>query len=225
MVRFLKEDVQDMTDSLKNVRRDFTKGALLENELPEDPLDLLLNWYQAAVDSKEQDANAMSLSTLDLDGYPVSRVVLLRYATKDGLSFFTNYKSAKGLEIEKNPKGAVQFFWKSLERQVRVRGRIERLPAAESDAYFASRPRESQIGAWASPQSEVIVSRETIESSVAAYTAKFASEATVPRPPHWGGYRILPVTFEFWQGRPSRLHDRMRASRVSDGWKWERLAP
>ena len=225
MVRFLKEDVQDMTDSLKNVRRDFTKGALLENELPEDPLDLLLNWYQAAVDSKEQDANAMSLSTLDLDGYPVSRVVLLRYATKDGLSFFTNYKSAKGLEIEKNPKGAVQFFWKSLERQVRVRGRIERLPAAESDAYFASRPRESQIGAWASPQSEVIVSRETIENSVAAYTAKFASEATVPRPPHWGGYRILPVTFEFWQGRPSRLHDRMRASRVSDGWKWERLAP
>jgi pyridoxamine 5'-phosphate oxidase len=214
-----------MTDFLKNVRRDFTKGALLENELPEDPLDLLLNWYQAAVDSKEQDANAMSLSTLDLDGYPVSRVVLLRYATKDGLSFFTNYKSAKGLEIEKNPKGAVQFLWKSLERQVRVRGRIERLPAAESDAYFASRPRESQIGAWASPQSEVIVSRETIENSVAAYTAKFASEATVPRPPHWGGYRILPVTFEFWQGRPSRLHDRMRASRVSDGWKWERLAP
>ena len=214
-----------MTDSLKNVRRDFTKGALLENELPEDPLDLLLNWYQAAVDSKEQDANAMSLSTLDLDGYPVSRVVLLRYATKDGLSFFTNYKSAKGLEIEKNPKGAVQFLWKSLERQVRVRGRIERLPAAESDAYFASRPRESQIGAWASPQSEVIVSRETIENSVAAYTAKFASEATVPRPPHWGGYRILPVTFEFWQGRPSRLHDRMRASRVNDGWKWERLAP
>ena len=214
-----------MTDFLKNVRRDFTKGALLENELPEDPLDLLLNWYQAAVDSKEQDANAMSLSTLDLDGYPVSRVVLLRYATKDGLSFFTNYKSAKGLEIEKNPKGAVQFLWKSLERQVRVRGRIERLPAAESDAYFDSRPRESQIGAWASPQSEVIVSRETIENSVAAYTAKFASEATVPRPPHWGGYRILPVTFEFWQGRPSRLHDRMRASRVSDGWKWERLAP
>jgi pyridoxamine 5'-phosphate oxidase len=214
-----------MTDFLKNVRRDFTKGALLENELPEDPLDLLLNWYQAAVDSKEQDANAMSLSTLDLDGYPVSRVVLLRYATKDGLSFFTNYKSAKGLEIEKNPKGAVQFLWKSLERQVRVRGRIERLPAAESDAYFASRPRESQIGAWASPQSEVIVSRETIENSVAAYTAKFASEATVPRPPHWGGYRILPVTFEFWQGRPSRLHDRMRASRVNDGWKWERLAP
>ena len=214
-----------MTDFLKNVRRDFTTGALLENELPEDPLDLLLNWYQAAVDSKEQDANAMSLSTLDLDGYPVSRVVLLRYATKDGLSFFTNYKSAKGLEIEKNPKGAVQFLWKSLERQVRVRGRIERLPAAESDAYFASRPRESQIGAWASPQSEVIVSRETIENSVAAYTAKFASEATVPRPPHWGGYRILPVTFEFWQGRPSRLHDRMRASRVSDGWKWERLAP
>ena len=214
-----------MTDFLKNVRRDFTKGALLENELPEDPLDLLLNWYQAAVDSKEQDANAMSLSTLDLDGYPVSRVVLLRYATKDGLSFFTNYKSAKGLEIEKNPKGAVQFLWKSLERQVRVRGRIERLPAAESDAYFASRPRESQIGAWASPQSEVIVSRETIENSVEAYTAKFASEATVPRPPHWGGYRILPVTFEFWQGRPSRLHDRMRASRVNDGWKWERLAP
>jgi pyridoxamine 5'-phosphate oxidase len=214
-----------MTDFLKNVRRDFTKGALLENELPEDPLDLLLNWYQAAVDSKEQDANAMSLSTLDLDGYPVSRVVLLRYATKDGLSFFTNYKSAKGLEIEKNPKGAVQFLWKSLERQVRVRGRIERLPAAESDAYFDSRPRESQIGAWASPQSEVIVSRETIENSVAAYTAKFASEATVPRPPHWGGYRILPVTFEFWQGRPSRLHDRMRASRVNDGWKWERLAP
>lgn len=214
-----------MTDSLKHVRRDFSKGALLEGDLPSDPLQLLLRWYQDAVESGEADPNAMSLSTLDKDGYPVSRVVLLREATADGLSFFTNYNSAKGGEIEANPKGALQFFWKALERQVRVRGRIERVPSEESDAYFASRPRESQIGAWASPQSSIIPSRETLERMVAELTAKFAGETSVPRPPHWGGYRLVPVSYEFWQGRPSRLHDRMQALLVNDRWTWCRLAP
>lgn len=214
-----------MNDTLKNLRRDFTKGTLTEDELPADPLELLLSWYQMAQASGEADPNAMSLSTLDLDGYPVSRVVLLRNATTAGLSFFTNYHSAKGREIEAQPKAGVQFYWKSLERQIRVKGLIKRLSAEESDAYFASRPRESQIGAWASPQSEVISSRDVIEKSVAEYTEKFSTLTEIPRPPHWGGYRLSPEVYEFWQGRPSRLHDRIRASLQNGVWRWERLAP
>jgi pyridoxamine 5'-phosphate oxidase len=212
-------------ESLRQSRREFTSGVLLEGDIPGDPLDLLLGWYKAAVDRSVPDANAMSLSTIDLEGFPASRIVLLREASKEGLSFFTNYQSRKGLEIAANPKAEAQFFWQPLERQARIRGRIVKVPEAESDAYFASRPRESQIGAWASRQSEVIASRDVLDQAVADYKEQFKSLDAVPRPPHWGGYRLVPDIYEFWQGRPSRLHDRLRATLKSGTWIWERLSP
>ncbi len=214
-----------MTDSLKNSRRDFEKSVLLENALPNNPLELLLEWYQDAVKVSEPDANAMTLATLDLEGYPVSRVVLMRDASAKGITFFTNYQSAKGQQIAAHPKAEVQFFWKLLERQVRIRGGVEKVSPSESDAYFASRPRDSQIGAWASPQSSVITSREQLEDMVQNHVTRFAGQASIPRPPHWGGFRLIPIDFEFWQGRPSRLHDRLKALRQNEQWTWQRLAP
>jgi len=214
-----------MDDNLKNSRYDFGKGSLLEDSVPKSPVELLMAWYRNAVSQGIPDANAMSLSTVDAEGYPVSRIVLLRDAGESGLNFFTNYHSAKGHQLATNPKAAIQFFWQSLERQVRVRGVVESLSSQESDAYFASRPRDSQIGAWASPQSEVIHSRQVLEENVALYNEKFKGLSTVPRPPHWGGYRLVPDTYEFWQGRPSRLHDRLRARLVRNEWVWDRLAP
>lgn len=218
-----------MTDTLKHSRREFKKGILLEGDLPKNPLDLLMSWYYDAVDQGVPDANAMSLSTLDVEGFPVSRIVLLRdikklESEKNELIFFTNYESSKGGEIKACPKGGLLFFWQPLERQVRVRGRFEKISAADSEAYFSTRPRESQIGAWASPQSQKVGSREALEGRVAEFAAKFGAGG-IPCPPHWGGYRLVPDRFEFWQGRPSRLHDRLRATRRSQDWEWERLAP
>ena len=218
-----------MTDTLKHSRREFKKGILLEGDLPKNPLDLLMTWYNDAVAQGVPDANAMSLSTLDVEGFPVSRIVLLRdikkhESAKNELIFFTNYESSKGVEIKACPKGSLLFFWQPLERQVHVRGRFEKISAADSEAYFSTRPRESQIGAWASPQSQKVGSREALESRVAEFAAKFATGA-IPCPPHWGGYRLVPDRFEFWQGRPSRLHDRLRAIHRSQDWEWARLAP
>lgn len=219
-----------MTDTLKHSRRDFEKGILLERDAPQNPLDLLMNWYQEAVKNGVADANAMSLSTLDAQGFPVSRIVLLRDIRQDSnakneLIFFTNYESCKGQEIAACPKGGLLFFWQPLERQVRVRGRFEKISAADSDAYFATRPRESQIGAWASPQSQIVESRDALESRVNEFSEKFRTAGTIPRPANWGGYRLIPDLFEFWQGRPSRLHDRLRATLSSGEWVWARLAP
>jgi pyridoxamine 5'-phosphate oxidase len=219
-----------MDDTLKHSRRDFKKGVLLESDVPKNPLDLLMKWYLEAVDQGVPDANAMGLSTLDLEGFPVSRIVLLRDLTKNtssqsGLNFFTNYESAKGHEIQSCPKGGALFFWQPLERQVRVRGLLEKISAEESDAYFATRPRESQIGAWASPQSQKVGSRDDLEGRVATFTERFKSLATIPRPDHWGGYKLVPDVVEFWQGRPSRLHDRLLATLRGADWVWERLAP
>ena len=214
-----------MAGDLKTARRDFMKGILTEDSITEHPLDLLKLWYDDAVKAGAPDANAMALATLDAQGYPVSRIVLLRDMTSAGLSFFTNYNSAKGLEIGKEPKGSLLFFWPGLERQVRIAGAIARLSNEESDLYFQSRPRESQIGAWASPQSAALESRDELERLVAHYSEKFAQSGTIPRPPHWGGYRLCPVAFEFWQGRESRLHDRLKAKSTNGGWVWGRLAP
>ena len=219
-----------MTDILKHSRRDFEKGTLLEGDVPKNPLDLLMNWYHEAVNQGVADANAMSLSTLDRQGFPVSRIVLLRDIRKDGhakneLIFFTNYDSSKGHEIAACPKGGLLFFWQPLERQVRIRGMFEKISSADSDAYFATRPRDSQIGAWASPQSQKVASREALESRVNDFTEKFRAAAKIPRPAHWGGYRLVPDLFEFWQGRPSRLHDRLQATFDSGLWIWARLAP
>jgi pyridoxamine 5'-phosphate oxidase len=211
---------------MKHSRRDFAKGTLLEDQVPSDPYKLLEDWYQAAVGSGEFDANAMSLSTLDEDGYPVSRIVLMRGLSTEGITFFTNYLSAKGRQLDRNPKAEVQFLWKGLERQVRVRGRVERISSAESDQYFASRPRDSQLGAWASPQSQFLASREELEQRLEEQANRFSGEASIPRPPHWGGFRLVPLDFEFWQGRPNRLHDRLKAFLKDSGsWTWRRLAP
>lgn len=214
-----------MSNDIRDSRRDFSKGTLLEQDVPDDPMELLLSWYRDAVKASEPDANAMSLATLDLDGYPVSRIVLMRDASASGITFFTNYQSAKGRQLEALPKAEVQFFWKLLERQVRVRGIVEKVTARESDEYFASRPRESQVGAWASPQSTVIPSRQRLEELVQLQFDRFAGHNTIPRPPHWGGFRLVPHNYEFWQGRPSRLHDRLRCFRENQDWVWQRLAP
>jgi pyridoxamine 5'-phosphate oxidase len=212
-------------DSLRDVRRDFTKGSLDEASLPVDPFDLLLNWKNHAAASNLPDYNAMSLATIDADGFPVSRIVLLREANSDGLCFYTNYHSSKGHDLALNPKASLLFFWPSLERQIRIRGITEKLSAGQSDSYFASRPRDSQIGAWSSPQSEVVASRGFLDENFARYAEKFRLDSSIPRPPHWGGYKLVPTIYEFWQGRPSRMHDRLRATLVSGVWRWERLAP
>lgn len=210
---------------LSTVRRDYSQGVLVENDLPRDPMDLLRGWLQYALDKNIPDANAMSLATMDCEGYPTGRIVLLRDATMQGLHFFTNYLSAKGHEIAAQPKASVNFFWSVVERQIRVRGLLEKLSAQESDAYFASRPRDSQIGAWASPQSDVIPDRAFLDHQTVTMHQRFENDAAIPRPPHWGGYRLIPNQFEFWQGRPSRLHDRMRATYEKHAWVWQRLAP
>jgi pyridoxamine 5'-phosphate oxidase len=191
-----------------------------------DPFTLFTAWLREAGTAEPNDGNAMALATVDAEGLPNLRMVLLKGHDHEGFVFYTNEESAKGRELTGQPRAALLFHWKSLRRQVRVRGPVVVVSDAESDAYFASRPRGSQIGAWASLQSRALESRFALEKSVAAYTAKFGL-GTIPRPPHWHGYRVRPVAIEFWQDRPFRLHDRMRFSRaVPEGpWTKERLYP
>jgi pyridoxamine 5'-phosphate oxidase len=181
-------------------------------------------WYDQAAEAGVAEPNAMTVSTVDSDGLPDGRVVLARSIDDRGLVFFTNYQSAKGIQIEGHPRAAATFAWLDLHRQVRVRGSVERVSDKESDDYFTDRPRESQIGAWASPQSQVLVDRTDLDARIEDVARRFAG-AAVPRPEHWGGYRIVADTFEFWQGRPSRLHDRFRYVLTAQGWTITRLAP
>lgn len=211
-----------MTDILQH-RMDYQTGSLDESALLSSPDAQLGAWLEQAVSAGVREPHAMGLSTVNPDGRPSSRIVLLRGLDSRGLAFFTRYDSRKGTEITANPFGCLLFFWAELERQVRVEGKIVRLDDAESDAYYASRPLGSKIGAWASPQSAVIPSREWLEHRV-----REASEAqgdSPSRPAEWGGFRLVPDAFEFWQGRPSRLHDRLRMNRAETGWTVERLAP
>lgn len=190
----------------------------------EDPIALFVDWLAEAAKSEPNDPNAMTLATVDAEGMPDARIVLLKDIDADGFTFYSNYQSAKGLELAANPVAALVFHWKSLRRQVRVRGVIEPVSAAEADAYFASRARESRIGAWASQQSRPLDSRATLEQRVVDLTEQFDG-ADVPRPEHWSGWRLKPTAIEFWRDRAFRLHDRMQFTRDGQAWARERLYP
>jgi len=217
---------QSPPPSLAAMRRDYIKDGLSESVAPGEPLVLFARWFDEAcqIEPAPIEANAMSLATVDQQGRPHCRTVLLKGFDSEGFSFFGNYRSAKGQQLEDCPVAALCLFWPTLERQVRIEGRVCRLTAEESDAYFRSRPLNSRIGAWASPQSQVIAGRQELETNLAAAAKRFATESP-PRPPHWGGWRLQPDCIEFWQGRASRLHDRLRYCLNAGQWLRERLAP
>ena len=212
--------------NLRDRRIQYETAGLNFDDLDESPIQQWHAWYIEPVEAELAEPNAMAVSTIDAEGMPDSRIVLVRGLDDDGLTFFGNYNSAKGQQIDANPVASAVFPWIGLHRQVRVRGSIEMLPRHESDAYFASRPRDSQLGAWASPQSEVIEGRDILNQRHAEFAEKFAG-VEVLRPPHWGGWLLVPEVFEFWQGRPNRLHDRFRYRRddATQDWAIERLAP
>lgn len=209
---------------LADIRKDYTLKSLEIKDVSLDPLRQFKLWMDEAIDSEALEVNAMCLSTLGLDGFPNGRIVLLK-ELDHGFVFFTNYESEKGNELNSNPKASLTFFWAEIERQVRVIGEVAKISEEESDEYFFSRPFGSQIGAWASPQSREISGREVIEANQRVIEEKF-TPTTMVRPPHWGGYRLVPHRMEFWQGRPSRLHDRICYTKEAKGdWKIVRLAP
>ncbi len=215
-----------MTQTLADMRRDYTRDGLTEAQAPDEPLALFSQWFAEAVKTEQPpvEPNAMTLATVDTDGRPHCRVLLLKGLDATGFTFFTNYDSAKGQQLAAHPFAAMTFFWPSLERQVRIEGRIEKVSAADSDAYFQVRPLGSRLGAWASPQSQVIVDRTELEELLVQTQQRFLDQA--PHcPPHWGGYRLLPERIEFWQGRSSRLHDRLNYRLEAERWVRERLAP
>ena len=214
-----------MNTNIADIRKDYQLQSLSEKDIAADPFTQFNNWWNDAVKSELDEINAMTLATATLSGIPAARIVLLKSVTDAGFVFFTNYSSHKGKELEENPQACLVFFWKELERQVRITGRVEKVTAAESDEYFHSRPAGSRVGAWASPQSSVIRSREVIENNIVKIEEQFAG-TEITRPPHWGGYIVIPSVIEFWQGRTNRLHDRLQFSKMQDGsWKIERLAP
>ena len=210
--------------TLADLRKDYSLAGLSEADAGDDPFALFHRWFNDTVAAELTDPNAMILATATADGTPSARAVLLKALDARGFTFFTNYDSRKGNEMEANPRVALCFLWHPLERQVRVEGTVEIVSAAESDEYFVKRPLGSRLGAWASPQSAVIAGREVLEKAHAELMAKFP-DGDPPRPANWGGYRVLPTVIEFWQGRPSRLHDRIRFTRAPSGWVRDRLAP
>jgi len=210
-------------DSIAQLRKNYTFGQLSEAEVPGNPLPLFKLWFDQAVRAECPEPNSMTLATADKAGNPSARIVLLKGADENGFSFFTNYESQKGQDLAVRPQAALLFHWHELERQIRIQGVVERVSAAESDEYFHSRPFASRIGAWASPQSSAIPNREFLEEAEKRFKVELGD--TPPRPEHWGGYRLRPTEMEFWQGRPSRLHDRIHYKLDGSTWKVSRLAP
>ena len=210
---------------LKELRQSYSREILLKSSVDPNPLAQFKYWFDEATNAKILEPNAMTLATSDKEGLPSARTVLLKGVEQGGFVFFTNYESRKSQELDENPKACLLFTWLELERQVRIEGRVEKISAEASTAYFQSRPRGSQIGAWASPQSSEINDREEMEELVAALEKKYEGEDALPRPPHWGGFKVVPTEIEFWQGRENRLHDRICYRLNGSSWEIVRLAP
>jgi len=215
----------DEISLIANMRKVYQLQSLSEKDVEDDPIKQFQNWWQHAIETKIEEPNAMTLATCNASGKPSARIVLLKAIKENGFVFFTNYQSRKAKEIEENAFVALVFFWKELERQIRIEGKIEKINAKESDEYFSIRPRESQIGAWSSPQSSIIENAEVLQKNVTKFIKQFKSKE-IPRPDFWGGYIVEPSAIEFWQGRPGRLHDRLKYSlSENNGWIKNRLAP
>ncbi|HEV8287024.1 MAG TPA: pyridoxamine 5'-phosphate oxidase [Chitinophagaceae bacterium] len=214
-----------MDEKIAEIREEYSRKTLIESEVESNPIKQFNIWWQDALEAKIVEVNAMTVATASADGMPSARTMLLKGFSEEGFVFFTNYNSYKGQQITENPKACLVFFWKELERQVRITGLIEKTDTEESDAYFQSRPKASQVGAIASPQSQVIESRQWLDARYKKLSEEL-EQTTIQRPTHWGGFIVKPVIMEFWQGRPSRLHDRIQYTILADGsWKIERLAP
>lgn len=211
--------------SIADLRQEYAKHELDAEHVSDDPIEQFRTWFDEAVEAEVEEPNAMTLATASADGRPSARVVLLKGLDERGFIFYSNYDSQKGTQIAQNPSAALVFWWEPLERQVRIEGTVETLSGDESTAYYHSRPRGSQLGAWASPQSHVIESRDVLTDKLQELEDRFDGEEEIPKPPNWGGYVVRPTEVEFWQGRPNRLHDRLRFRRDDDGWTLERLAP